>query len=95
MRKQTQQVSSYCTLESHLLVPEAAEGAAAVLLAELAHEPRLALRHRRRRGDVHRMMMVMVVTVGRRRLPAKEREGRRGISEIPIWEVNEKDSREW
>ena len=48
---------------SHLFVPEAER--AAVLLAELAHEPRLALRHRRRRGDVHGMGEVGV-TVGRR-----------------------------
>ena len=48
---------------SHLLVPEAER--AAVFLAELAHEPRLALRHRRRRGDVHGMGEVGV-TVGRR-----------------------------
>ena len=59
---------------SHLLVPEA-EGAA-VLLVELAHEARLALRNRRRRRDVHGMMVV--VTVGRR-FPASR--GMTGISE--------------
>ena len=69
---------------SHLFVPEAER--AAVLLAELAsHEPRLALRHRRRRGDVHGMGEVGVA-VGRR-FPVKLRNIRNERnSKIDIYE---------